>query len=41
VLCSSDPDAIKPDAARREGARGFVRKHDLLGEGTHLLAGGA
>ena len=39
VLCSSDPDAIKPDAARRHGARGFVRKHDLLGEGTQLLAG--
>jgi DNA-binding NarL/FixJ family response regulator len=41
VLTSTDPDAINAEAARRHGACGFVRKHDLFGEGTALLAGGS
>jgi DNA-binding NarL/FixJ family response regulator len=41
VLASTDPDAINPEAARRHGACGFIRKHDLFGEGTDLLAGGS
>lgn len=40
LLTSSDPDATNAQAAQRQGACGFVRKHDLLGEGTDLLAGG-
>ena len=40
LLTSSDPDATNAQTARRQGACGFVRKHDLLGEGTDLLAGG-
>ena len=39
LLTSSDPDATTPADAARHGACGFVRKHDLLGEGTDLLAG--
>jgi DNA-binding NarL/FixJ family response regulator len=39
LLTSSDPDATTSADAARHGACGFVRKHDLLGEGTDLLAG--
>ena len=40
LLTSSDPDAATTADAARHGACGFVRKHDLLGPGTDLLAGG-
>lgn len=40
LLTSTDPDAINAEAAQRHGACGFVRKHDLFGEGTTLLADG-
>jgi two-component system nitrate/nitrite response regulator NarL len=40
LLTSSDSDATTPEAARRQGACGFVRKHDLPGEGVDLLVGG-
>ncbi|MDA0178757.1 response regulator [Solirubrobacter phytolaccae] len=39
LLTSSDPDATTTEDAIRRGACGFVRKHDLVGEGTDLLAG--
>ncbi|WP_170179359.1 response regulator [Solirubrobacter pauli] len=39
LLTSSDPDATTAEDAVRHGACGFVRKHDLPGEGTDLLAG--
>ena len=39
-LTSSDPDATTAEDAVRHGACGFVRKHNLPGEGTDLLAGG-
>jgi len=41
LLTSSDPDATTSEDAVRHGACGFVRKHDLPGEGTDLLAGAA
>jgi DNA-binding NarL/FixJ family response regulator len=39
LLTSSDPDATTSEDAALHGACGFVRKHDLVGEGTDLLAG--
>jgi DNA-binding NarL/FixJ family response regulator len=40
VLTSVDPDATSDDAALRQGACGFVRKHDLPGDGVGLLLAG-
>jgi DNA-binding NarL/FixJ family response regulator len=40
LLTSSDPDATTAENAQRHGACGFVRKHDLPGEGADLLAAG-
>lgn len=37
LLTSSNPDASTPEDARRHGACGFVRKHDLPGRGVELL----
>ena len=37
---ASGTDATDAETALRHGACGFVRKHDLLGEGTDLLVGG-
>ena len=39
VLTSSNPDAITVEHAYRQGACGFVRKHDLPGLGVELLGG--
>jgi DNA-binding NarL/FixJ family response regulator len=41
LLTSSDPDAITAEHAQRHGACGFVRKHDLVGEGADLLMAGS
>lgn len=40
VLTSGDPDATSDAAAKRQGACGFVRKHDLFGAGVELLVDG-
>lgn len=39
LLTSADPDATTSADAVQHGACGFVRKHDLVGEGTDLLTG--
>jgi DNA-binding NarL/FixJ family response regulator len=39
LLTSTDPWVTNAETAQRHGACGFVRKHDLPGEGALLLEG--
>jgi DNA-binding NarL/FixJ family response regulator len=41
IVTSSSDDPLYPDRARRNGARGFVAKHDLSGEALQRLLDGA